>query len=450
MASYPNSIFRFRQDLRIHDNHGLSEALSQSKNILPLFIFDTDILAHFPKWDTRLGFLIDAVKELDRQLKAVWSQLYIYHGKPSEIIPQLIKQHDIQAVFANKSYGFGAVSRDKQLQQRCYDNQISFRLIKDFLLVEPSELPERKVFTPFSKLRYAYLEKNPPEIKASPKHIPTVHISDYHGFQYVVNNIDAGESSWKVDGYKTKLSEFDFAQYDNTRNAPGINGTSKLSPYIRFGLISIRELYKKLKDNPIYGEAAQTYCNELVRREFWQHIAHYHPQVRVQEFQEKRRWIKRQNDKILFQKWCDGQTWYPIVDAAMRQLKQENRMHGRARMIVASFLTKDLLIDRRRWEQHFANYLLDYDTNVNIGNRQWSASVWADPKPLRIFNPILQSQRFDPQAKYILKYIPELAGQELVAIHDPLTYHLDYYPPIVDHYVNSKLAKELYYWANRS
>lgn len=244
-----------------------------------------------------------------------------------------------------------------------------------------------------------------------------------------------------IDWYKKAWSDYEFGQYEQTRNIPGIDGTSKLSPYIRFGLISIRELYRKVQNN-------LSYCNELARREFWQHITYYNPQVWFQEFQEQRRGIKWQNNELLFQKRCDGATGYPIVDAAMRQLKQENRMHGRARMIVASFLTKDLLIDWRWWEKHFANYLLDYDANVNIGNWQRSASVWADPKPLRIFNPILQSQRFDPEARYILKYIPELAGQELVAIHDPLKYKLYYNEPIVDHYINSKLAKEIYYNQN--
>jgi len=203
-------------------------------------------------------------------------------------------------------------------------------------------------------------------------------------------------------------------------------------------LISIREVYQHSKAYP-------SYTNELARREFWQHIAHYHPQVRVQEFQEKRRHIKRQHNEALFKKRCAGETGYPIVDAGMRQLQEENRMHGRVRMVVASFLTKDMLMDRRLGEQRFAKYLLDYDTNVNIGNWQRSASVGADPKPLRIFNPILQSQKFDPQAQYILRYLPELQGQSLAAIHDPLTHSLSYHKPILDHYANSKLAKQTYY-----
>lgn len=192
---------------------------------------------------------------------------------------------------------------------------------------------------------------------------------------------------------------------------------------------------------------ADIIVSELAWREFWQHVSYWFPETTFEkwlEFQGKRKYVQRENNEERFERWKNGTTWYPIVDAWMRQLKEENWMHNRVRMIVASFLTKDLLIDRRWGEKHFADYLIDYDRNVNVGNRQRSASVWADPKPLRIFNPILQSKRFDPLCEYIYKRVPEVKGQPIPAIHDPIKYVLDYHTPVVDHYVRSKIAKTRY------
>jgi len=191
-------------------------------------------------------------------------------------------------------------------------------------------------------------------------------------------------------------------------------------------------------------EEKNHYISELAWREFWYHIMYRFPETATIEFQEKRRHIHRSHDEELLHKREMGQTGYPIVDAAMTQLREENWMHGRARMIVASFLTKDMLVDRRLGERVFAKYLLDYDFAVNIGNRQRSASVGADPKPLRIFNPILQSQKFDTQGVYIKKYLPIISHEPLAAIHDPLTQTLQYTKPIVDHYTMSKQAREAY------
>lgn len=187
------------------------------------------------------------------------------------------------------------------------------------------------------------------------------------------------------------------------------------------------------------------FVQELARRDFWNFAMHYFPETAHEAFNKKYKNIERINHNPRREARKTWTTWYPIIDAAMRQLHTEKRMHGRTRMIVASFLTKDLLIDRTRWEKHFRDHLLDYDSNINIGNRQRSASVGIDPKPLRIFNPILQSQKYDPDAEYILKRIPELKGQPIKAIHDPIKYDLDYIEPVVDHYITSKLAKKMYY-----
>ena len=219
------------------------------------------------------------------------------------------------------------------------------------------------------------------------------------------------------------------------------DGSSRMSPYLRFGIISVRQLYNHIKKL-----SAQNYLFELGRREFWQHIAGRFPEARFLEFQEKRRDLKRENDEVLFQKFCAAQTGYPLIDAAILQLKKENWMHNRARMFVASFLCKDLLIDRRRGEEFFKKYLLDYDENINIGNWQRSASVGADPKPIRIFSPIRQAERFDPEAKYIQTYLPELEFIPIPSLHDPITYPIPAYPkPIVNHKERVPRAKEMYY-----
>jgi deoxyribodipyrimidine photo-lyase len=239
--------------------------------------------------------------------------------------------------------------------------------------------------------------------------------------------------------WKERLQSFSFWSYDETRNTPSIDWSSKLSPYLRFGLLSPREIYQTAK-----SLWASTYISELAWREFWQHIFYHFPHSREVEFQEKRRNIAWKNTPEHLDARKNGLTGYPFVDAWMRQLKAENRMHNRVRMVVASFLTKDLLIDRRLWEKHFASLLIDYDTNVNIWNRQRAASVWADPKPLRIFSPMLQSERFDPQCTYIKNRIPELSDMEPEKIHAPLEYDLWYAKPIVDHYERTKLAKIAY------
>ncbi len=417
--------------------------MNESHEILPIFIFDTDILDSLPKADKRLHFLIDALKELDEQLHKRWSYISIYHGKPQKIIPTLVKEYSINAVYRNESYGKGAVTRDVRVAQRCRENNIEYNISNDFLLAPIDAIPARKVFTPFYKLRAKYIEAHPITTQDAPSHIHSPKIK-----KVLLTDIIQKIWYWKniardIHFPSSRIKDFSFDTYDETRNIPSLDGSSRLSPYIRFGIISIRKLYLHAKKH-----GAESYISELARREFWNHIFFYFPYTRDIEFQEKRRHIKRENNVAHFEAWKNGMTWYPIVDAGMRQLKEENRMHGRVRMIVASFLTKDLLIDWRWGEKHFADYLLDYDTNVNRGNRQWSASVWADPKPLRIFSPMLQSERFDPDCAYIKKWVPELKDYSPKEIHAPLENDLVYAKPIVDHYESSKIAKERYYQAS--
>lgn len=440
-AIHQTSLFIFRQDLRVHDNKWLLQAIRESENVIPIFIFDKNILASFPKPNKVIGFLVDAVKFLQKELEKRWSYLAIFYGDSIEIITDLVKKHTINAIYQNESYGYNSVTRDVHIQQLCKKQWIVYNAVHDYMIVPIDAVPARKVFTPFYKLRQKYIDINPTltTIDKAPSTItsPSIHYSPRTDIE---DKLGAEKNNqWHIHFAQNRLNRFNFATYNDTRNFPYIDGSSRLSAYSRFGLISIRELYNTAKK-----QWWETYISELAWREFWQHIFYNFPESRTLEFQEKRRNITRDNNDSFFEARKNGMTWYPLVDAGMRQLKAENRIHNRVRMVVASFLTKDLLIDWRWWEKHFADYLIDYDTNVNIWNRQWSASVWADPKPLRIFSPMLQSERFDPYCIYIKKWIPELQHYSPKEIHNPLEYDLWYAKPIVNHYEWSKKAKERY------
>lgn len=441
MKLYKKALFRFRQDLRVEDNTALFYAQKNSEQVLPVFILDENILSKLPANDKRLSFLLDSLKFLDQQLRLSWSRLYVFYWRPEEIIPQLILNYQLEAIFCNKSYWSYWSKRDWSVSQYCHEHLSKFHAYPDYLLVDPSLVPARKVFTPFFKLwqktdsitsllHYESLKIN---------HIDTIEFSHNNDIAYD----KIGQQSvvqFSPNGFKYALENFNFSNYENTRNYPFIeNWVSRLSPYIRFWLVSIRQIYKKALQ-----ESAQVYISELAWRDFWHHISHHFPYSLDLEFQEKRRNIKRENDLSKLEAWKLWKTGYPIVDAGMRQLLQQWWMHNRIRMVVASFLCKDLLIDRRYWEEHFANHLLDYVESINIWNWQWSASVWADPKPLRIFSPILQSERFDPNAVYIKEFIPELNNVDPAIIHNPLKYDLWYCKPIVDHAVSARLAKDIY------
>lgn len=380
-------------------------------------------------------FLKEALLHLDSQLQKLWGKLNLYHGKPEEIIPKLCEEYDIEALYANKSYSRYGTSRDEQVEQFCLEKGLHFECFSDYLLVEPHDVEARKVFTPFYKL---WQKKLWDIVLASPESFHQIS-NDFDAKSFLDEHIPwESHPYFTLDFWKQRLENFAFPVYNDYRNDLDKDGTSRLSPYLRFGIFSIREVYQKAK------QYSESYVSELAWREFWQHIAHYFPYTKSIEFQEKRRHIARRKDEYLFEKWCKGETGYPVVDAAMKQLVETNWMHGRARMIVASFLTKDLLIDWRLWEEFFKKHLLDYDENVNFWNWQWSASVWADPKPLRIFSPILQSQKFDPHAQFIKKYIPALNDVSIESIHDPLKYTLDYCSILVDHREAQKQAREVY------
>lgn len=453
MKKYKKSIFWFRQDLRLEDNTGLQKCLEHSKEILPIFVLDTHIICKF--WwlsDAKFWFIREALEYLSKDLAKIWlEKVIVFHDAPEQIIPQLVKHYDIEAIFCNTSYGSYGKKRDEAVEKSVW---IPLESYKDFLIAEPDEIEQRKVFTPYYKLWQKYIIQNCPIIpsnsdflSARGENIVQVKIEEQTEAKDFIEL--EKHPYFTMEFWKERFAKLPLQNYDDTRNSLDVDGTSRLSPYLRFGVFSARQILGKVLEAtnwelPPKWTHTESYVSELAWREFWWQIFYNFPETKTTEFQEKRRYIPWSQDKKMFQKWCDGETGYPIVDAAMKQLNETNWMHGRARMIVSSFLTKDLQIDWRLWERYFAEKLLDYDEAVNLWNWQWGASVGADPKPLRIFSPLIQSEKFDSQAKYIRKYIPELQDTETKHIHNPLKYPLSYTPLLVDHSIVQAETKLMY------
>lgn len=432
------TIFWFKRDLRTDDNTGLLNAIRDSREIIPLYVLEDSILGKYPDGGKRLGFFIDALSNLESELRELGSYLLVLRGKAEEIIPALIKSQKVEAVYTNRAYGFSGVKRDFGVEHMCRQEGVVFRKYDDTFLVPPHEIDQRKIFTPFYSI-WQGRKKNAPLDAPSSISSPTLQAAPV---ETMTRDIARSENRYWPTGFPaTRLRDFNFSDYGMTRDFPYLDGTSRLSPYLRFGLVSVRRVYEAAASaTPEPGP----YVSELAWREFWYHIMHYFPETRGLEFQEKRRNIKWINSEKWYDAWREGRTGYPIVDAGMRQLKEEGWMHNRLRMITASFLTKDLITDWRWGDRHFSEHLVDYDETVDIGNWQWSASCGADPQPFRIFNPTLQSQNYDPECLYIKKYIPELQAIEPEKIHNPLTYKLPYHRPIVNHYEMRNLAHEAY------
>lgn len=438
--THNRTLFVFRQDLRTHDNTWLIEAIRDSKEIFPIFIHDTRAIVDFWVDDARFGFIREALETIDYELQKYWWRLTVFSGKPEEIISDLIGKYNINAVYQNRSYSPRGNTRDENIMKICYEENVDFQDFQDFLLVEPSECEQRKVFTPFSMLWKKFLFAHPERLEMKEfqwNEVGWFIPENYKEIKDIISVVH--HPYWSISFGKERMLR-DNLYYDELRNIPSVDGSTRLSPYIRFGVFSIREIYEKMKDNPVL-------LSEIIWREFWYHIAYYFPFTYDIEFQERKRNISWNTDEGSYEwkKFLRAETGYPLVDAAIQQLYETHWMHNRLRMVVASFLTKNLGIDWRIGEKWFKKYLIDYDEAVNFWNWQWSASVWADPKPVRIFNPLLQSEKFDPDAKFIKKYLPELEDIDPKKIHS-LDLSWLYYHPIVDQKESAKLARERYAW----
>jgi deoxyribodipyrimidine photo-lyase len=429
------SIILFKRDLRFEDNRTLLEAYKNSKELIPIFIFNKPILKELNSYNQKLGFIIEALQKISQNIK-----LYIFYGEDEEILEFLFAKFKPDVLYTSESFTWNGEKRNKSIENICIKNKVIFRSIFDNFLVDFRKIPYTKVFTHFYKKWINFIDNKESNININNlnEKILNLNIDHISNFILKYKNLYFENSFWKYNFAFERLKNFDFDQYSQLRNRLDLNGSSRLSPYIRFGILSIRKIYNFIKNKSL------EYVRQLAWREFWYHIKYNFQEFNNLEFQEKRRNILWDNNEKLLNYFFNGKTGYPIIDAGIRQLKFENWMHNRARLIVANFLVKDLLIDWRIGEKFFKDYLLDYDEVVNVGNWQWCASVGPDPKPFRIFNPIIQSQKFDPNCEYIKSYIPELKREECYKIYNPLKYKLNYYSPIVNHFEQIEKARDLY------
>lgn len=403
------SIFWFRRDLRLDDNKGLSEALKADEKVIPIFIFDKDILDLLEdKYDRRVDYIHQAVERINNQLHEIGSSFLTFYGIPLDIFKQLQKEYDIQSVYCNRDYEPSAIKRDDEVKDFLHSKNIEFIDFKDQVIFEKNEVVKDNgepytVYTPYSKKWKKLLSekdyntnnlKNGQFQKLPKKKILTLK--------------EIGFEKTDLEFEEPKLESKIIDVYDENRDFPALDATTHLGIALRFGTISIRKCVKfALSHN-------ETWLNELIWREFFMQILFHFPKVVKHCFKEKYEDIQWRNNESEFEKWCKGETGYPIVDAGMRQLNQTGRMHNRIRMVVASFVTKHLLIDWRWGEAYFAKKLLDYDLSANNGNWQWAAGCGCDAAPyFRVFNPDEQTKKFDKDLKYIKKWNPDFENSVL-------------------------------------
>ena len=470
MQKYAKSLVWFRRDLRDYDHAALYHALKNSNQVFCIFVFDTEILDQLKnKADRRVEFIWESVKELKAALQSHGGDLIVAHGKACEVIPQQAKTLGVNAVLSNRDYEPSAIERDANVAQQLAQASIEFHQFKDQVIFEKDEVltQQGKAYGVFTPYKNAHLKKlNDFYLKPYPSDRYFNHLASHQaksmldledlGFQRT--NLSEMKLPTGMQGAKALFEDFTsrINQYNDARNYPAVKGPSYLSVHLRFGTISIRHLARTAWQ--MAGIGPETWLNELIWRDFYFQILHHHPKIASgQAYKAEFNALNFSNELALFEAWCQGKTGYPLVDAAMRQLNQTGYMHNRLRMVVASFLVKDLLIDWRWGERYFAENLIDFDFSANNGGWQWAASTGCDAQPwFRIFNPITQSEKFDPAGKFIRKYVPELAACSDKEIHAPwlipamrqtmlaLKIGESYPEPIVNHAIQREKALSLY------
>jgi deoxyribodipyrimidine photo-lyase len=415
----PVTVFWFRRDLRLNDNAGLYHALKSGYPVLPVFIFDRNILNDLEdKDDARVTFIHQTIIALDNELNEFGSSLLVLHDTSLNALETLLKNYNITAVYANHDYEPAANARDQTVAQLLNVRNITFNTCKDQVIFEKDEVTKDDgkpytVYTPYQRKWYQTL---------TPFYLRPYPNREY--FSGFLKTPRFAIPSLNEIGFEKSLLDFPAMDYKDVipgyaeeRNFPGIKGTAHIGLHLRFGTVSIRELAGTAN-----SFAQKTWLNELIWREFYMMILHHFPQTTDHSFRPEYDRIAWLNDEAQFAAWCSGNTGYPLVDAGMRELNATGYMHNRVRMVTASFLTKDLLIDWRWGERYFARKLLDYELASNAGGWQWAAGSGTDAAPyFRIFNPDTQLKKFDPQLAYIKKWVPEYAD-------------FSKYPqPIVDH-----------------
>lgn len=449
MKQFETALFIFRRDFRTIDNTALNTALQQSKKVIACFIFDDrQIVSHSYQSKPALHFMLQSLQDLQCQFEKIGAKLTLFQGLPHEIIENLSSQHSIQAVFFNRDYTPFSLQRDSEIAAVCQKLNLELVVQADALLTEPEQAVKSdgsayKVFTAF----YNNARQMP---VAFPKVFETgqflsvdtnVSLTDFV-------ELDSFQTTLIQGGRAAALAQLNdlmrCSDYANTRDIPALQSTSQLSVHLKFGTVSVREIFAAIArqlglEHPL--------LRQLYWRDFLTHIAFHFPQVFGHAFIAKFDSILWENNRDHFQAWATGNTGFPIVDAGMRELNETGFMHNRVRMIVASFLTKDLRISWRWGERYFAQHLVDYDPCLNNGNWQWAASTGCDAQPyFRIFNPWLQQQKFDPNGEYIYRWIPQLRAVPIKTLHQWDQKHYgNFYPaPIVDHAQESQLTKALF------
>lgn len=454
MKQFKLSIHLFRRDLRLQDNTALIEALASSEQVVPCFIFDErQMEKNAYKGEHSLCFMANSLDELDVALRNKGSRLYYFYGKTEEVVDKLLEQLKADALFINRDYTPFARKRDAKLEKICQQHDVDFSLHADALLQEPEDVlkDDGKPYTVYT-----------PAYKRSSK-LPVRDIKRNQYQNYYHKKISGVNSAvikrllalpqeslllkgGRDEGLSLIRRAAKFKNYKIDRDFPAKDGTSKLSAHHKFGTVSIREVYHAIVAE--HGKSDH-FIREIYWRDFFTHIAFHFPHVFGESFHREYDAIAWANNKSHFKAWCEGLTGFPIVDAGMRELNETGYMHNRVRMIVASFLTKDLHIDWRWGEKYFAQQLTDYDPAVNNGSWQWAASTGCDAQPyFRIFNPWLQQLKFDKECEYIKKWVPELRDLPPDDIHhlDSAQQNMfaDYPAPVVDHKEQSAKAKMLF------
>ncbi len=415
------AVFWFRRDLRLHDNAGLYNALKSGLPVLPLFVFDSDILDSLTdRSDARVSFIHQELTQLDKLLRELGSGMLVKYGRPIDVWRQVLQTFPVKAVFTNSDYEPYALERDRAVGSLLKETGTSFASFKDHVIFEKDEVTKDDgspytVFTPYSRKWRTILHSRPDALQ------PFDTAPYFHGFiqqphlPALPTLADIGFRASGLSIPPKSVSQGLIKNYDKTRDFPAIEGTSRLGIHFRFGTISIREKAQRAL------ELNQVYVNELIWRDFYAQILYHFPQVVTRAFRPEYDRIQWRNDEGEFMRWCEGRTGYPIVDAGMRELNATGYMHNRVRMITASFLTKHLLIDWRWGEAYFASKLLDFDLASNNGGWQWAAGCGTDAAPyFRVFNPTAQQQKFDKDFLYVRQWVPEWGSA-------------DYLAPIVDH-----------------
>ncbi len=422
-------MFWFRRDLRLEDNAGLYHALKAGQPVVPLFIFDTNILGDLEdKKDKRVEFILQEAERLNNELKVLKSALLVKTGDPAVVWKELLREYPVNKVFTNRDYEPYALQRDADVSKLLEDNDASLHTFKDIVIFEKDEITKDDglpytVFTPYSRKWKAAL--TPFYSKSYPTHKYTGNFYKTRGFK-IPSLKELGFEPTGADFPPRVVKNDIIRHYTEQRDFPALNGTSKLGLHLRFGTLSIRKLLRYAM------ERNETYVNELIWRDFYQQILSNFPHVAKGAFRKQYDQIEWENNEACFSAWCEGKTGYPLVDAGMRELNATGFMHNRVRMVVASFLTKHLLIDWRWGEAYFAQKLLDFDLAANNGGWQWAAGCGTDAAPyFRVFNPQLQLERFDPEMKYVKMWVPEFGTPA--------------YPlPIVDHKAAREKVMQVY------